>query len=722
MIGYTNETSVTQVIDLTDPYNIVPAGRISHDDGLVTIERPSIAIFESAGGTYAAVASYEGIQVLDLTDPYNIVPAGIHRSGGYNIAIFESAGGTYAAVASRGGVQVLDLTDPYNIVPTDGISDDDNMALGSVRYIAAFESDGGTYAAVASREGMQVLDLTDPYNIVPAGHIYDDGSRYLSPISGIDIFESANRTYAVTALFAAVQVVQLTADAADRAAHGNGQGSATVSLSITTHNPACTAVHLDYLGTTRLTDVRPWYRNGTLGYTHDEIVNGVNIIAVIWAHDSNMTIPSILERPEVSSVATYSYIAPNSTETPALLAQANNTGVIWPDMGLPTKCGTLRPHMILLVMDVVGWGGAEPGTGPRGAMSANGTEPGSDGPAGQGLTDDKSGGPAAAGPAPLTLDNLVGERVDPESGLVYIGDMIGVKISAYNTTVVWEYLKENGALVTNVSLVRVESFVPPSLLGPLSFRDDVYNIVELVVDVLEQYGSTCTEGLLDENHSNVMQWHDIGCSGIAPNSTPVSLVVTTHDPGCTAIFVAGRNGVTLQTAIRPLPYSYHYTDDEIVGGVNVTFAMPAYQADRLMPALAERVEVSWVAFYSVTEPPRLLANTTNPNAHIPASVNDAWCKSKVASSLYKEAHAAIVKASGAATYGAVVHVHISTDISNAEPLAFLKENGATVYTVFDVTDKHQGFISADVPLSLLGQLSELDQVVGVDLPLEPHIP
>ena len=230
-----------------------------------------------------------------------------------------------------------------------------------------------------------------------------------------------------------------------------------------------------------------------------------------------------------------------------------------------------------------------------------------------------------------------------------------------------------------------------------------------------------------------------------PNSTPVSLVVTTHDPGCTAIFVAGRDGVALQTQIRPLPYRYSYTLNEITGGVSVTFAMPVYQADMLMPTLAGRGEVSSVTSYLAAEPPVLLANATNPNTRMPADADDQECNGdKLGLSLYRVAHMEIVRASGhpgpwdhvldkefldyhgvtlpdgdatgSATSEAVAYVFISTGAGNAGPLAFLEENGVAINTAVDGTDGRLGFISAYVPLSLLGQLSELEQVASVEFP------
>ena len=66
-----------QILDLTDPYNITVVSGITDDDDLYLNGVLDITMFESDGRAYAAVVSYDdsGIQILDLTDPHNIVAA-----------------------------------------------------------------------------------------------------------------------------------------------------------------------------------------------------------------------------------------------------------------------------------------------------------------------------------------------------------------------------------------------------------------------------------------------------------------------------------------------------------------------------------------------------------------------------------------------------------------------------------------------------------------------
>ena len=93
---------------------------------LVLDDANGIAIFESGGVAYAAVASYgdDGVQIRQSGRSGQPCCGGRHRrhrrassspaAGG--IAVFESGGTTYAAVAADNddGVQILSLADPAN--------------------------------------------------------------------------------------------------------------------------------------------------------------------------------------------------------------------------------------------------------------------------------------------------------------------------------------------------------------------------------------------------------------------------------------------------------------------------------------------------------------------------------------------------------------------------------------------------------------------------------
>ena len=103
------ESNAVQILNITDPDSITAAGSIT-DDGSLVLEGPQIiTTFESGDSIYAAVTADidHGVQILNVTDPYRITAAGRITDGGslvlngaQGIAIFESGNHTYAAVAA----------------------------------------------------------------------------------------------------------------------------------------------------------------------------------------------------------------------------------------------------------------------------------------------------------------------------------------------------------------------------------------------------------------------------------------------------------------------------------------------------------------------------------------------------------------------------------------------------------------------------------------------
>ena len=245
------EDDGVQILDVTNPFSITAAGDID-GTALELDGAEGIAVFESGGSTYAAVAAYEddGVQILDITDPYNVTAAGsidntdgtaLELEGAWGIATFESGGSTYAAVASRDdhGVQILNITDPHSVTAAGSITDpgdhmnDDAIELRGARGIAVFESGGGTYAAVAAQwdDGVQILNITDPYDVTAADGITDTGDLELKRAYRIATFGSGGSTYAaVTAEDDhGVQILNIT-DPSDITAAGSINDTATLLL------------------------------------------------------------------------------------------------------------------------------------------------------------------------------------------------------------------------------------------------------------------------------------------------------------------------------------------------------------------------------------------------------------------------------------------------------------------------------------------------------------
>ena len=216
-----------QILDITDPTNIIAKDSITDEGTLALRGAQGIAIFESDGKIYAAVVSYRdnGLQILDITDPDDIIEKDsitdegtLELNGAKGIAIYESGNKRYAAVASYtdDGVQILDITDPTNIIAKDSITDDVTLELDIAYDIAIFESDGKIYAAVTSSldHGLQILDITDPDDIIAKASITeeDDDTLELRGAQGIAIFESDNKRYAAVASYTddGVQILDIT--------------------------------------------------------------------------------------------------------------------------------------------------------------------------------------------------------------------------------------------------------------------------------------------------------------------------------------------------------------------------------------------------------------------------------------------------------------------------------------------------------------------------------
>ena len=234
-----------QILDITDPSAITAAGNITNTDALELDVAWDIAIFNSSGSTYAAVAAFrdDGVQILDITDPSNVTETdsiahggAINLDGAWDIATFTSGGSTYAAVTASmgdGGVQILDITNPSAITAAGNITDTPSLTLGGANGIAIFNSSGSTYAAVAAYNdnGVQILDITDPSAITAAGNITDTGALELLGASGIAVFEFGDSTYAAVAGYDdnGVQILDITDPSAITAA-GNIADDTTLEL------------------------------------------------------------------------------------------------------------------------------------------------------------------------------------------------------------------------------------------------------------------------------------------------------------------------------------------------------------------------------------------------------------------------------------------------------------------------------------------------------------
>ncbi len=112
-----------QIVNVTDPYNPTAAGRLADSAALELYHAFDVAVFVVNQSTYAVVAGYEdyGIQVIDISDPYRPVAAGrISDPNGWMMYVqvdtFTAGGHPYALLASYDGahLHLVDLSDPYS--------------------------------------------------------------------------------------------------------------------------------------------------------------------------------------------------------------------------------------------------------------------------------------------------------------------------------------------------------------------------------------------------------------------------------------------------------------------------------------------------------------------------------------------------------------------------------------------------------------------------------
>ena len=182
-----------QIINITDPNNLSAVSTITDDidfnmelDGAYSITTTTIG-----ASTFALVAAYfdDGVQIIDVTDPYNPIPASSITKGedGYteldgpqSITTTTIGASTFALVTAfwDDGVQIIDITDPYNPILASAITEGENnyTELRGPYSITTTTIGESTFALVAAAadDGVQIVNITDPYNPTPALTLSDN--------------------------------------------------------------------------------------------------------------------------------------------------------------------------------------------------------------------------------------------------------------------------------------------------------------------------------------------------------------------------------------------------------------------------------------------------------------------------------------------------------------------------------------------------------------------
>ncbi len=182
-----------------------------------------------------------------------------------------------------------------------------------------------------------------------------------------------------------------------------------------------------------------------------------------------------------------------------------------------------------------------------------------------------------------------------------------------------------------------------------------------------------------------------------------SLVATTHNPGCTTVFLSSYN-VTRQS---DLLYNYEYHTNDYLNGNNITYTAYADEVSELVALLAARGEVTKVVAHSADEPPRLLAQLSNPDVSI-AYLGFVSCP--IPEILLQDAVDAL-RAADSIQSDSLVWVGIHTN-NIARTWTYLEQNGAVIGQL-GVGADGGGVINAEVPVSFLMVLPYEDHITHI---------
>ena len=227
-----------QIIDISDPENIVATDSMTDSGKLALLGAFGVDTFVIGSSTYAIVASDNdhGVQIIDISDPADITATDAETDGanGFDellgatsVSTFVIGSSTYAIVTgfNDDGVQIIDISDPADITATDSETDGVNGfdmlgTAGGAIDVDTFVIGSSTYAIVASRgdSGVQIIDISDPADITATDAETDGANGFTELLfsNGVDTFVIGSSTYAVVAsqLDDAVQIIDIS-DPAD---------------------------------------------------------------------------------------------------------------------------------------------------------------------------------------------------------------------------------------------------------------------------------------------------------------------------------------------------------------------------------------------------------------------------------------------------------------------------------------------------------------------------
>ena len=231
----TNDNGTVQIIDVSNPANIVATPGMLTDDAFLKLkDAQGVDTFTIGSITYAIVTAFadDGVQIIDVNNPTFITSLAtladtptLELNGARDVDTFTIGSKTYAIVASvrDKGVQIIDVSDPNNISSKGSATDGDIFTeLWNANSVDTFTLTGtyaGTYAIVtAGRDnGVQIIDVSNPTAIVALDAETDgeNGFDVLQGPTGVKTFTVASNSTATYAIVTAsvddsVQIIDVS--------------------------------------------------------------------------------------------------------------------------------------------------------------------------------------------------------------------------------------------------------------------------------------------------------------------------------------------------------------------------------------------------------------------------------------------------------------------------------------------------------------------------------
>ena len=168
------------IFNLTHPADPVPVAGLTDDTSVHLHGARDVVALDLGSKVWALVASDDGLQVVDITDPTGPVPVAVVPDGSVHAALrgasavdtFMMNGGTYAVIATADGIAVVDpaVVDPAGPVPVKAAQNNSTTPLGGASAIKTFYAAGHVYAAVAVPDGggaIRIVSLGEMDSVPP---------------------------------------------------------------------------------------------------------------------------------------------------------------------------------------------------------------------------------------------------------------------------------------------------------------------------------------------------------------------------------------------------------------------------------------------------------------------------------------------------------------------------------------------------------------------------